>query len=194
MGAALPRAQARGRPRALRTLSSSRGLGRRGLGRRGSGSGRGRETRASTLLGFEGMQIGGRQRDGLSTKERPREGEGLGREWGQGSACRKVSGSLLRCQKNAENARHSPGLARPGERLSEPRPPLKESPHPHPRWAQDKDTAQALSQGHREPAPPSGLVSQGCQRCPPSLPSSYFLMVAFLGNHGSWADEFPPWQ
>lgn len=60
---------------------------------RGGGGMRRRDRGLSERLfgGFEGLREGEREPSGLNTKERLRKGEGLGREWGQGSACRKGS-------------------------------------------------------------------------------------------------------
>lgn len=53
--------------------------------------------------GFGGLREGIGEPGGLNTKERLRKREGLGREWGQ-CLQKRLSGSWLRCQKNAENA------------------------------------------------------------------------------------------
>lgn len=88
-GETLPKAQARRRAPG----SSSHSLQSRWPGAVGRGGG-GERRRDQGLPerpfdGFEGLREG--EPGGLNTKERLRKGEGLVREWGQGSACRKGS-------------------------------------------------------------------------------------------------------
>lgn len=190
-GRLFPKRRRGGEPRAPLYTSQFLWPGAAGRG----GAGRGGEIRASgpTLRGFEGRQIGGGQPDGLNTKERPRRA-GQGKGPGQ-----RLQKRLWVLAAVSEECRVRPTLPWPspaGKAVVRTSAPLKESPYPYPypRWAQDKDTALAMSQGHRGTKPPTGLVVQVCQRCPPSLSSCYFLMLAFLRTQGSsWAEEFPLW-
>lgn len=138
---------------------------------RGGGGGEAESSGSPERLcgGFEGLRKGERELGRLNTKRRLRKGEGLGREWSQGSACRKALWVWLRCQKNAGNLSVPdtpwPRLTR--ERLSEP-----QSRSPDPGLGPAVSPALALPQGHGGPLSPTGLDFQVSQRYPLAYPAA----------------------
>lgn len=114
------------------------------------------ETILPWLRGAAGRKEAGAGR--LNTKERLREGGGLGRVWGQGSACRKGSLGPDCGARRMQRIYLCPTLPWPR--------PTRKAAHRTPApfslfWAQGPmSPALALPQGHGGTSPPAGLVFQ----------------------------------